>query len=163
MSRLPGRPIPSRPIGPSGLVRGVAAELARDREVGAEAEASLRVRVGPREPATASLDAARVERIVENLIRNALRHTPPGTQVDIRVDRTDDGVALLVEDRGPGVSDELKTTIFEPFMRGDSSDGGAGIGLSLVARFAELHGGTAGVEDREGGGASFRVFLPDPA
>jgi len=104
-----------------------------------------------------------VERIVENLIRNALRHTPPGTQVDIRVDRTDDGVALLVEDRGPGVSDELPTTIFEPFMRGDSSDGGAGIGLSLVARFAELHGGTAGVEDREGGGASFRVFLPDPA
>ncbi|MEX0990907.1 MAG: PAS domain-containing protein [Actinomycetota bacterium] len=145
------------------LVRGVAAELARDREVGAEAESSIHVSIGPREPVTASLDAARVERILENLMRNALRHTPPGTRVDVGVERTDDGVTLLVEDRGPGVPDDLKATIFEPFMRGDGSDGGAGIGLSLVARFAELHGGTAGVEDRDGGGASFRVVLPDPA
>ncbi len=144
------------------LVRGVAAELSRDREMGAEAEASIRVAVGPSEPLTASLDAARVERIVENLMRNALRHTPPGTRVDVRVERTDEGVALFVDDRGPGVPDALKSTIFEPFMRGEGSEGGAGIGLSLVARFAELHGGTAGVQDRDGGGASFRVFLPDP-
>jgi signal transduction histidine kinase len=61
------------------------------------------------------------------------------------------------------VPDEVKESIFEPFQRGvDASTlPGTGIGLSLVARFAELHGGRAWVEDRPGGGASFRVFLPD--
>jgi len=68
----------------------------------------------------------------------------------------------VVEDRGPGVPDEFKSEIFEVYRRGPSSDGtdGSGIGLSLVQRFAELHGGRAWVEDRPGGGASFRVFLP---
>jgi signal transduction histidine kinase len=112
----------------------------------------------------ALLDRGLVERIVENLVRNAARHTPPGTPVRVTVARTadPDGVLLTVEDRGPGVPDDLKPSVFEPFRRGSASAGGAGIGLSLVARFAELHGGRAWVEDRPGGGARFRVLLPGP-
>ncbi|HXF74240.1 MAG TPA: ATP-binding protein [Actinomycetota bacterium] len=110
----------------------------------------------------ALLDRGLVERIVDNLVRNAARHTPPGTPVRVTVARTEDpeGVLLTVEDRGPGVPEDLKPSVFEPFRRGSSSAGGAGIGLSLVARFAELHGGRAWVEDRPGGGACFRVLLP---
>jgi signal transduction histidine kinase len=68
-----------------------------------------------------------------------------------------------VEDDGPGVPPNDREQIFEAFMRGPDAPlhaPGVGVGLSLVRRFAELHGGRAWVEDREGGGASFRVFLP---
>jgi signal transduction histidine kinase len=58
------------------------------------------------------------------------------------------------------VPDGMKTSIFEAFRQGPGARGGVGVGLSLVKRFAELHDGRAWVEDRPGGGASFRVFLP---
>ena len=108
------------------------------------------------------IDPAKVERIVENLLVNVARHTPPETPVWVRI-ADSDGVALIVvEDAGPGVEPELREAIFEPFRQGATRvpAPGAGIGLSVVARFAELHGGRAWVEDRPGGGASFRVLLP---
>jgi PAS domain S-box-containing protein len=116
------------------------------------------------EPVVATVDAAKVERIVENLLANADRHTTPDTPVWLRLERRDDGVLLAVEDAGAGVPEELRGGLFEPFRRGPESGRGpgAGIGLTLVARFAQLHGGRAWVEDRPGGGASFRVLLPDP-
>ena len=80
----------------------------------------------------------------------------------VRVDPTDTGALISVEDAGPGVPAELQPHVFEVFRRGpDAALGGSGIGLSLVSRFAQLHGGSAWVEDRPGGGAAFRVFLPD--
>jgi PAS domain S-box-containing protein len=110
---------------------------------------------------TASVDRTKVERMLENLLSNAARHTPPGARIWLRVRPEADGVLLVVEDDGPGVPDELKEAVFEAFRRGPTAGGpGSGIGLSLVARFAELHDGRAWVEDRPGGGASFRVFLP---
>jgi PAS domain S-box-containing protein len=114
------------------------------------------------EPAEASVDAAKVERIVENLVTNAARHTPSGSPMWVRVQPHADGVEIAVEDAGPGIPDELKHAVFDPFSRGPVIDAapGTGIGLSLVARFAELHGGRAWVEDRPGGGSSFHVFLP---
>jgi two-component system sensor histidine kinase KdpD len=107
-------------------------------------------------------DAAKVERIMENLLANAARHTPPEANIWLRFEEAEGGVLIVVEDDGPGVPDEQKELIFESFRRGRTTAEGSGIGLSLVARFAELHGGRAWVEDRPGGGASFRVFLPDP-
>jgi PAS domain S-box-containing protein len=118
------------------------------------------------EPVVAWVDAAKVERIVENLLVNADRHTTPDTPVWVKLARRGEGALLAVEDAGGGVPRELRAALFEPFRQGPGAHAhtlGVGIGLSLVARFAELHGGRAWVEDRPGGGASFRVLLPDPA
>jgi signal transduction histidine kinase len=70
---------------------------------------------------------------------------------------------IAVEDDGPGVPAELRAKIFEAFYRGPGSGRtpGSGIGLSLVARFAEMHGGRARVREPEGGARPFRVLLPD--
>lgn len=113
------------------------------------------------DPVSAAVDAVQVERVLENLIANALKHTPEDTSVWIRLEKDKDNILLTVEDNGPGVPDQLKDVIFEPFRQGDATHGpGTGIGLSLVAKFAELHGGRAWVEDSPHGGACFRVMLP---
>ncbi|HET9249732.1 MAG TPA: ATP-binding protein, partial [Actinomycetota bacterium] len=109
------------------------------------------------------VDPPKIERIVENLVMNAVRHTEPDVGIWVRVWPQDGGAVIAVEDDGPGVPVDLRHEIFEPFRQGPTSSAhspGTGIGLSLVAMFADLHGGRAWVEDREGGGASFRVFLP---
>jgi PAS domain S-box-containing protein len=115
-------------------------------------------------PLTVEVDAPMVERIVENLLHNAERHTPPGTTVWVRaIPVPGDGVMISVEDDGPGVPDELREMLFRPFERGPSASPhtpGVGVGLSLVASFAALHGGRAWVDERQGGGAAFKVVLP---
>ncbi len=116
------------------------------------------------DPVIADVDPPKVERMVENLVANALKHTPPGTPVSVRVEQQGSDLLIVVDDEGPGVPDEIKKSVFEIFDRGTkltSPEAGTGLGLSLVARVAELHGGRAWVEDREGRGASFRVLLPD--
>lgn len=112
------------------------------------------------EDVTANVDPGQVERIVENLVRNAIKYTPEGTPIRVSFDRAPDGVILTDDDEGPGVPDELKEPIFEMFRRGEvGSQSGMGVGLHLVSQFAKLHGGRAWVEDRPGGGARFRALL----
>jgi signal transduction histidine kinase len=113
----------------------------------------------------AELDAPKVERILANLLENAIKHTPPGTEIRVRVESMDEGVLLAVDDRGPGVRTEERDAIFGIFNRGEAAvahSPGTGVGLSLVAQFAERHNGRVWVEDNpEGGaGASFCVLLP---
>jgi PAS domain S-box-containing protein len=115
----------------------------------------------PEEHVTAWVDEGLAERIVENLLYNAVRHSGSAQAVVVRVEDNGDGVVLCVEDSGTGVPDELKESIFGAFQRGDTPAGGTGVGLYLVAQFAKLHGGRAWVEDRPGGGASFRVHFPE--
>ena len=113
-----------------------------------------------------SVDAPKVERIVENLVANAIKYSPAGCGIWVRVERAPEGATIVVEDSGPGVPADSRSEIFEPFRQGanaGSTSPGVGIGLSLVARFAELHGGRAWVEEREGGGAAFRVLLAGSA
>jgi len=137
------------------LVRHVIADsgVAEQRAVHVDAE-----------PIVIAIDAAKVERIVENLLVNSVRHSS-GADLWVRVAPTEGGVLLVVEDNGDGVPPELRQGIFEPFRHGQdvpSHAPGVGVGLSIVENFAELHGGRAWVEEREGGGASFHVFLPGP-
>ncbi len=132
------------------LVRG--ADLVQDRTVIVRCD-----------EAWIDADAAKIERIVENLLMNAVRHTPEGTSIWVSVTADEGGAVIAVEDEGPGVPPELRQEIFQPFRRGPAAPEhgpGVGVGLALVARFAELHGGRAWVQGREGGGASFRVWLP---
>jgi PAS domain S-box-containing protein len=116
------------------------------------------------DPFEVTLDAPKVERVVENLLTNALRHTPPDAQVWVCAEPREGGLLLTVEDDGPGVPAELREEIFEPFRQAPGSatghSPGVGVGLSLVKRFVELHGGRVWVEERPGGGASFRVSIP---
>ena len=110
----------------------------------------------------AEVDAPKLERIVENLIANAVKHTPARTEISVSVEHQDESVLIAVDDFGPGVMEKEREAIFELFKRGAAATqvAGTGVGLSLVARFAALHGGTVWVEDNAHGGASFRVLLP---
>lgn len=115
------------------------------------------------EPVQADVEVAKIERVVENLLVNAVLHTPPSARIWVRLVPDADGVRLTVEDDGSGVPDALKPRVFEPFRQGASEAakvGGTGIGLSVVARFVLLHRGRVWVDDRPGGGARFNVWLP---
>jgi PAS domain S-box-containing protein len=115
---------------------------------------------------TQPVDAAKLERIVENLLANAVRHTPSTSTIWVSLVPGDGGAELAVEDDGPGIAPDLRETVFDAFRQGPDApqhSPGVGVGLALVRRFAELHGGRAWVRERHGGGASFRVWLPaDP-
>jgi PAS domain S-box-containing protein len=137
-----------RPTDVAALARRVVGELGLDDRATVDAS-----------PGEADVDPVHVERILENLLLNAANHTPAGTEIRVAVRREPDGVEIDVADRGGGVPVELREVIFEPFRQGGNGQG-LGIGLSLVARFAALHGGRAWVEDADGGGACFRVTLP---
>lgn len=116
-------------------------------------------------PCPLRADAAQVERIVENLLANAVKYTDPETPIWVRVEPTEDGALVTVEDAGSGVPEGSHERIFEPFERAHDQRHapGTGVGLALVARIAQMHDGEAWVEDRPGGGASFKVSPRDPA
>lgn len=114
-------------------------------------------------PTRLPLDTPKVARIVTSLLSNAVRHTPDGTTIWVEVRADGSGGRLTVADDGPGITDDLKRSLFDPFAKGPSpaaSSSGSGIGLTLVSRFAELHAGRAWVTDREGGGAEVHVWFP---
>jgi signal transduction histidine kinase len=112
----------------------------------------------------AVVEAARDElhRLTVNLVENALRHTPAGTQIHISTAASNGQATLVVEDDGPGVAAELAPTLFERFVRGAGDRGGSfGLGLAIVKAVAESHGGSVALEPTgKGSGARFVVRLP---
>jgi PAS domain S-box-containing protein len=111
-------------------------------------------------------DPARLTQIISNLVTNAVKYTPEGGRVDVSAQAEEhDRLSIIVQDDGPGVSPELQPHIFDLFTQDrrtlDRSQGGLGIGLALVKRLAELHGGSVRYEaNPAGAGARFVVCLP---
>ncbi len=110
-------------------------------------------------------DDARVGRIVHNLVRNAVAHTPPGTPVDVRVGVEFGWGVLAVHDDGPGIPPDQAARIFDRFYRGTGarSEGGSGLGLFIVAALTQSLGGTIVVDTQPGRGTTFTVHLPRAA
>jgi signal transduction histidine kinase len=106
-------------------------------------------------------DRAQLERVVDNLIGNALKHTPPGSRVSVAAEDRHDVIAIVCDDDGPGVAAELYDTIFDAYVRGTDAVNrpGSGVGLYLVAQFARFHGGRARCAKSPLGGAQFTVTL----
>ncbi|RKH63037.1 GAF domain-containing protein [Corallococcus interemptor] len=117
---------------------------------------------GPEEFVTVA-DPDRVRQLLENLVANALKHSPPGQPVDVTLEARDrpEGpwVCVTVSDQGPGIPSELMPTLFERFMRGPGSTG-LGIGLYLARRIAEAHGGALEVASTSSAGTRFELSLP---
>jgi signal transduction histidine kinase len=109
-------------------------------------------------------DAHRLEIVLTNLVGNALKFTPPGGAIEIRVEDLANGVQLVVRDTGPGIPADALPRVFERFFQVSSGEqrreGGVGIGLALAKELVELHGGTIAAASTFGDGTTFTVFLP---
>ena len=115
----------------------------------------------PNGAATLQTDPVRLEQILVNLLSNAVRHSPEGETVAVRVEQGTSDVQFRVVDHGPGVPAELQALIFEPFERFDPHSGlGTGLGLPVSRRLAEVMGGRLAVENTVGRGATFTLALP---
>jgi len=143
------------PVAPviSSSLRSMEAE-ARTRHVRLAAEVD--------EDVTARFAPEKLERVLMNLLTNALRHTPTDGSVAVRVEPRNDEVRVAVEDTGEGIDAEVRERMFERFWRGDASRSsrGAGLGLAIARGLVEAHGGRIWAEDREGGGARVCFTLP---
>jgi len=136
------------------LIEGAAASLPRPREVTLEL-------VGLKDLPALQGDPVQLRQVFANLLENAVFAASPAGSVRVRGRRTDAGVSLDVEDSGPGVDAATRRHLFQPLVT--TKDSGVGLGLALVKRIAEWHGGRVEYADRPGGGARFTVALPGPA
>ena len=112
-------------------------------------------------------DPDRLQQIVRNLLTNAIKFTPKGGDVQVRLERNDSHALITVNDSGQGIATELMPHVFERFRQADSSNTrskGLGLGLSIVRQLVELHRGTVTVESSgENAGTTFSVMLPLPS
>lgn len=110
------------------------------------------------------LNAAKINRVLDNLLSNALRYTPPGGQITVDAKRTGDRVTVTVEDSGSGFSEDDIPRLFEQFYRGEQArtraTGGAGLGLAIARGVVEAHGGRIWAENIPGNGARVSFELP---
>jgi len=141
-----------------------AGELAREtaaayRTIAEASGVSIEVAAEPDLPQV-RLDASRMRRVLGNLLANAIRHTPTGGRVTVRVEPDGSGGLLVaVSDTGIGIPADLLARVFERFAKGADS-GGSGLGLAIARDLVEAHGGSIEAESREGEGTTIRVRLP---
>jgi two-component system sensor histidine kinase GlrK len=109
-------------------------------------------------------DREKVRMAVDNIVSNAVKYSPVGGRIGIRVSRRAEQVVVDIMDEGPGIPNDERERIFEPFFQGKTPTGrhirGTGIGLSVVQECVEAHGGKIGVRVRPTGGSHFRITLP---
>jgi two-component system sensor histidine kinase HydH len=136
------------PAAPAEVARR-AAELTEPARVIVDAAAA---------PERWSFDAMRIEQALVNLVRNALQASAAPAEVLLKVADDAEGLRFTIADRGPGVPSEMRPRLFDPFVTGRSE--GTGLGLAVVRRVAELHGGKVTIDRRPGGGSVFVLLLP---
>jgi two-component system, OmpR family, sensor histidine kinase MtrB len=117
----------------------------------------------PDTPVAARFDPLRIQQVLNNLISNAIKYSPPGTGVDMGVEELDGELVVRVSDHGMGIPEAELPFIFEPFRRTSAARDdvpGVGLGLSVAQRIVRAHGGRIQVESEVGKGTTFRVYLP---
>jgi signal transduction histidine kinase len=148
-----GRVVPREPCDLARIAVEAAGELG---PVSSEHEIVLDVH-----PAIVEAARDEIHRVSINLIENAIRYTPPGTQIRVSTREREGEAQLIVQDDGPGVPPELRATLFERFVRGAGDRGGSfGLGLAIVKAVAQTHGGGVELQSPPEGGARFVVKLP---
>lgn len=145
----------------AGLIEGVVRGLA-----GQARAAGVTVEVGPLAGLTVEGNGLRLEQVFLNLLTNAIKYSGAGNRVSVTLEPAGSWAVARISDTGPGISREDLPHVFERFYRAERSRsraaGGTGLGLAVVKRVVELHGGSVEVESREGEGATFTVRLPLP-
>jgi signal transduction histidine kinase len=120
--------------------------------------------VPPAEPFEAEVDSGRIMQVLANLLGNAIKFTPAGGDIQLRVERVDDRVELSVADTGPGIALENQSSVFVRFWQADRGDRrGMGLGLYIARSIAEAHGGALTLESELGRGSTFRLSVPTRA
>jgi signal transduction histidine kinase len=152
--------IKSEPVEVADFIKGLASaarQVAEDKHVKLETYADLRLGV-------VAADPDKLEKVVLNLLFNALKFTPSGGRVELRAEKRDEDLAILVSDTGIGIAEKNLPFVFDRFWQADSSAQrkyqGVGIGLALVKELIEMMHGTVAVESQEGKGTVFTVRLP---
>jgi len=127
-------------------------------------EKGIALQVDAGTPLIVEGDASRLRQVLNNLIGNALRYTPPGGTITLHTDQDADHVTLSVTDTGPGIPARDLPYIFDRFYRGDAArdraSGGSGLGLAIARALAEAHGGEIHVQSHVGQGTTFTLVLP---
>lgn len=144
--------------------RGIVASVVEVSRPAADAKSIVLRYDADESRRTIHADAHRLEIVLTNLVGNALKYTPDGGEVDVRVRDGGDGVTIEVADTGEGIPEQDLPNVFDRFFQVAGGErrrqGGVGIGLALARELVELHGGRVQVRSRQGQGTTFTVFLP---
>jgi PAS domain S-box-containing protein len=147
-----------RPVDLTALCQRVAAQV----RAGLDSH-TLHVQIGPEAYVVAG-DELRLEQVLQNLLQNAVKYSPEGGPILLRLQRMGDTVQLAVSDQGIGIPEDAQHRLFSQFFRASNVDprriSGLGLGLYLVNEIVMAHGGTTDVASREGFGSTFSVHLP---
>jgi two-component system OmpR family sensor kinase/two-component system sensor histidine kinase BaeS len=154
-------PLVWEPVNVAELLADVRTSFSGQAEA---AGVDLRVEIGGELPSVTG-DVGRLDQVLGNLVANAVRHTPAGGAITLRVEPVEEGVRILVRDTGEGIPAEDLPYVFDRFWKGDRSrsragGAGSGLGLAIARQLVQAHGGTICVESEPGKGTTFAVELP---
>ncbi|UIJ34931.1 cell wall metabolism sensor histidine kinase WalK [Allobranchiibius sp. GilTou73] len=158
---------PPRPFAPVDLMV-LAADAVQDTRARAPGRTVRMTGLsGPLRSTMVSGDEAGLRQVLTNLLANAVRYTPEGTDIEVMVGLREEAAHVVVRDHGPGVGTDLRERVFERFFRADaarnSAHGGSGLGLAIVSAIVAAHRGSVDLSETPGGGATFTVQIPSIA
>jgi PAS domain S-box-containing protein len=147
---------------PTDLVALVRRSVSLNRTLAAKRDVDLRLQEDPLP--TLAVDPVKIEQVLNNLMTNAVKYSPPGSVVNLTLSRDGDYVTLAVRDRGPGIPDDELDRVFQPFettsIESLTGEKGTGLGLVIAKKIAQGHGGNIWVESAVGQGTTFYLSLP---